>query len=152
MPDSLAPSTGLDADTRERLSPAAIRAFVQLATLWKLTEVEQLALLGESVGRSTLYEWRKGSVRAALNQDQLMRTSYLLGIYEGLQRIWRSAPDTADTWVRRPLAATPFRGKDPLAYMIAGGIPAMADTRAFVDAANFGPPSREWYPAPSRES
>ncbi len=148
---ALAAGTGLDAETRERLSPPAIRAFVQLAALWKLSETEQLALLGESVGRSTLYEWRRGTVRAALNQDQIMRTSFLLGIYEGLQRIWRRTPQIADAWVRRPLASKPFQGREPLAYMIAGGIPAMADTRAYLDGANFGPPSREWYPPPSRE-
>ena len=148
---TLAASTGLDAETRQRLSSAAIRAFVQLAALWKLTDAEQLALLGESVGRTTLYEWRKGTVRAALNQDQIMRASYLLGIYEGLQRIWRQTPDIADAWVRRRIEDGPFRGHEPLRYMISGGIPAIAETRAYIDAANFGPPSREWYPPPTRE-
>lgn len=148
---TLTTGAGPDAATRQRLSPAAVIAFVRLAALWKLTDLEQLALLGESVGRTTLYEWRKGTVRAALNQDQIMRTSYLLGIYEGLQRIWRGAPDVADAWVRRPIEDGPFRGREPLAYMIGGGIPAMADTRAYIDAANFGPPSREWYPPAPRE-
>ena len=34
-----------------------------------------------------------------LSGDQLMRVSLLLGIYEGLERLWRRTPAEADAWV-----------------------------------------------------
>ncbi|HEU4643595.1 MAG TPA: hypothetical protein VFS44_14155 [Gemmatimonadaceae bacterium] len=142
--DALAAATGAvdSVEARRRLSAPAVRAFSALAGQWKLSEREQLALLGDSVGRSTLYEWAKGMVRGTLNQDQLMRVSYLLGIYEGLQRLWHHAPAEADAWVRRHVADHPFHGRPPLAFMIHGGLPAMAETRAYIDGATGGPPSR----------
>lgn len=140
-----------NAETRRRLSAPAVRAFGGLAGRWKLSEREQLALLGDSVGRSTLYEWAKGTVRGTLNQDQLMRVSYLLGIYEGLERLWRRVPAEADAWVRRPIADYPFHGRQPLAFMIEGGLPAMAEARAYIDGATGGPPSRADYIQPHHE-
>jgi len=135
--------TSPDAETRQRLSLPAVQAFVRIADLWRLTELEQLGLLGESVSQQTLSGWQQGKIHGALNQDQIMRMSYLLGIYEGLERIWRRTPAQTDAWVRRATDDVPFLGRAPLAYMLVGGIPAMAETRAYIDAANFGPPSRE---------
>jgi hypothetical protein len=130
-----------DTTARRRLSPAAIRGFLQLARVWDLTVDEQLDLLGASIGRSTLRNWA-ADPRAVLSTDQLMRVSYLLGIYEGLQRIWRRAPHEADAWMRRPNPDAPFRGATPLAWMRAGGIPGLAMVRAYVEGATGGPPSR----------
>jgi len=143
-------ATANDAETRSKLSRPAIRAFFRLADEWQMSVEEQLELLGASIGRSTLFDWKKGS-HGVLNTDQITRVSYLLGCYEALQRIWRRAPDEATAWMRRENAGHPFLGEAPLAYMRKGGIPAMASTRALLDTETGGPPSREWYPAPSRE-
>jgi hypothetical protein len=80
-----------------------------------------------------------------------MRTSLLLAIYEGLQRIFRRAPVEGDRWMRAPRAESPFGGRSPLDVILTGGIPALQAVRQYVDAATGGPPSREWYPAPPRE-
>lgn len=132
-------------EMRGRLSAPSVRAFVRLAAKWGFSEREQLAILGESVGRTTLYDWARGVVRGTLNQDQVMRISYLLGIYEGLHRVWRHSPSDADDWVRREVADHPFNGRRPLAFMIAGGLPAFSETRAYIDGATGGPPSRAGY-------
>jgi hypothetical protein len=139
-----------DADTRERLSGPAIRGFLQLTRIWNLRTDEILDLLGASVSRGTLNNWGKGNV-STLSADQLMRISYLLAIYEGLQRIWRRAPAEADAWMRRPRPEVPFSGSAPLEVMRQGGIPAFAAIRGYIDGITGGPPSREDYPPPPRE-
>ena len=128
---------------------AGIRAFFRLAEKWSLSREQQERLLGRSVKRTTLYEWEQHPP-SSLNDDQIMRLSYLLAIYEGLQRVWRRTPDEADRWVRRPNEELPFNSRSPLSTMLDGGLPAMAAVRAHVDTAVGGPPSREeslrWLP------
>jgi hypothetical protein len=77
-----------------------------------------------------------------------MRVSYLLAIYEGLQRIWRRAPELGDQWPRRRRYEPPFGGHTPVEALRRGGIPAFAAVRAYVDEMTGGPPSREDYTPP----
>lgn len=130
-----------DPATRERLSGPAIRGFLRLAEVWKLRAEEQIDLLGASVSRGTLHNWARGK-GSVLSADQLMRVSYLLAIYEGLERIWRLAPREADAWIRRPRNEEPFDGMPPLAFMREHGILGLAAARAYVDGMTGGPPSR----------
>jgi hypothetical protein len=44
---------------QERLSPAAVGAFVNIATLWSLNDAQALGLLGV-ISASTLLEWKTG--------------------------------------------------------------------------------------------
>lgn len=118
-----------------------MRAFLGLARVWKLSIPEQLELLGSSMTRQTLTKWGARS-KTSLSADELMRISFLLAIYEGLQRIWRNAPEEADKWIRRPRKEAPFEGATPLDYM-RRGIPALERTRVYVDSIAGGPPSRE---------
>jgi hypothetical protein len=140
-----------DLETRQRLSASAVRAFLSLARSWQLTQAEQVDLLGASVTRQTLNNWARGS-SATLSADQLMRISYMLGLYEGLQRIWRRSPQLADAWLRRPRPERPFEGQQPIEFMRRGGIPALQQARVYVDGVTGGPPSRADYTAPPRES
>src|SRR6266542_2515641 len=61
-----------DAETRARYAGPAVRAFLNLAKAWKLSQTEQIDLLGASVTRQTLGNW---AVRppAMLSADELMR-------------------------------------------------------------------------------
>ena len=141
-----------DRETRERLSGTAIKSFLKLAAVWGLTTAEQLDLLGASISRGTLTNWVRGD-QSLLSADQLMRISYLLGIYEGIQRIWRRAPAIADAWPRQRRYDAPFGGATPVELLQEGGIPAFAAVRAYVDGLTGGPPSRAEYvqPSPARE-
>lgn len=139
-----------DVETRERLSPAAIRGFLKLAEAWSLSDKEQTDLLAASVSRGTLHNWGTGRL-SVLNADQLMRVSFLLAIFEGLQRIWRRAPVEADAWIRRSRTHPPFNGMSPLQFMRDRGIPGLAEARAYVDGTTGGPPSRADYRPPPRE-
>lgn len=139
-------------DIRERLSGNAFRGYVRLAELWRLQTDEQIDLLGASISRGTLTNWVTGATRFVLSGDQLMRVSLLLGIYEGLERVWRHASAEADAWIRRPRGDGPFGGTTPLDFMRRGGIPALVATRAYVDGITGGPPSRADYVQPPREA
>lgn len=140
-----------DSETRNRLSGSAFRGFTGLADRWGLTTEERIDLLGASVSRNTLANWAEGETRFVLSGDQLMRVSLLLGIYEGLERIWRHAKAQADAWVRRPRTDGPFQGATPLQFMRNGGIPALVVARAYVDGITGGSPSRADYAQPPRE-
>jgi Antitoxin Xre-like helix-turn-helix domain/Antitoxin Xre/MbcA/ParS C-terminal toxin-binding domain len=146
---TIAPPTN-NAETRQKFSGTAVRVFFRLAEAWKLSTEEQMELLG-SIGRSTLFDWKRSPKSVVLSTDQFARVSYLLGCYEALQRIWRRTPDEAGSWLRRPKAEHPFLGHAPLDFMVSGGIPALAAVRAYLDSTVGGPPSREWYVEPSRE-
>jgi len=131
-----------DIEARRKLAKPAGRGFRRLARRWGLSVDEQLQLLGYSVSRSTLLSW-DDNPPGELDTDQLMRVSYLLGIYEAVERMLRLAPAEADSWVRRANSDAPFCGETPLALMFRGGIPAIAATRAYADAVVGGPPTRE---------
>ncbi len=143
MPSTI--DTASDPETRERLSPAAVRGFLGLTSLWGLSEANQLTLLGASISRPTLGVWKSGGTKTALNIDQLTRISLLLGIHEGLERFFRRQPAESAAWLRRPRTDEPFDGRTPLDVMLHGGIPGLEATRRYIDSAAGGPPSRSWH-------
>ncbi|MBN8899796.1 MAG: DUF2384 domain-containing protein [Rhodospirillales bacterium 69-11] len=119
---------------RERLSASAIKAFLALAQRWRLRDEDARALLG-GMSNGAWYEMKKQPDRV-LDADRLLRLSYLIGIFKALHIL--HGPELADTWVRLPNANRIFRGQAPLAYMIAGGIPAMQIVRRLLDARRGG--------------
>jgi hypothetical protein len=100
---------------RERLSPSAIRAFLNIMETWGVRDEDARALLG-GVSNGRFYEMKKDPERT-LDADALTRVSYLVGIFN-TNRI--------------------FGGATPLAYMIKGGLPAMQVVRRLVDARRGG--------------
>ena len=129
-----------DPDTRRRLTPHAIAGFLGVAERWSLTVEDQQALLG-GLGRRTVIGWEKqqGAAASPLSIDLMTRVSLLLGVYEGLERIFRRASTVADAWISRAKVDVPFNGRTPLEYMREGGLPAIATVRAYVDAWTGGP-------------
>ena len=113
----------------ERLSGPGIRAFFKIAELWGLSGAEQQALLG-GISRSTLQRWKREQ-DAALSVDQLERISYLLGIYKNLQIL---LPATCHEWVRRPNTDPHFGGRSAIEVMVSGGMTALREVRAYLDA------------------
>jgi len=144
-------SSAQSAETRERLTGPAVRAFFRITGSWGLTDHHRLALLGESVVRSTLQTWKDQAPRM-LNVDQIERCSYVVAIYEGLVRVFRRNPELVLRWLQLSRAEHPFYGKSALAYMLDGRLGNLAEVRAYVDHVNGGPPSREDYPTPPREA
>ena len=123
-----------DRGERERLSPAALRAFFQIMNRWNVRDEEARQLLG-GITNGPYYQWRKSPERT-LDTDRLTRVSYLVGIFKALNIFHGKV--LADEWVKLPNNNPIFRGSTPLAYMLAGGIPAMQTVRRLLDARRGG--------------
>lgn len=121
--------------TRHRLTPAAVEAYLNLAQKWRLTSRQAASLLGEGSER-TWFRIKASTWEGPFSQDALTRVSALVGVYKGLQILF--SDPLADEWVRLPNSEALFGGRSPLDHMIAGGIPAMIETRRYVDALRGG--------------
>ena len=114
---------------------SALRTFWRLSEAWGLDVGEQTTLLG--VGRTTLYQWKKGVVNAALDRHVLERLSYLFGIHAALQ-ILLPVAERADEWVRKPNAAPLFGGRSALDRMLGGQVADLYVVRQYLDAQRGG--------------
>ena len=119
---------------RERLSTSALKAFFNIAARWQIRDEDARALLG-GVSNGPYYQMKKNPDRV-LDADTLLRISYLIGIFKALH-ILHSEP-LADEWIRLPNANRIFAGRSPLAYMLAGGLPAIETVRRLLDARRGG--------------
>lgn len=127
------PQSFANENDRARLSEVAVKAFLNLARAWELSNAEAAALIG--VSPSSLDRLKRGA-RPTLSQDQMTRVSALVGIFKGLHLLF--ADGAGDAWVRRPNSGPLFEGRTPVEALIEGGIPAMLDIRRYVDAVRGG--------------
>jgi len=128
------PSDFSNKDVVKRLSPAAVKAFLRIATLWELRDQDARLLLG-GISNGGYYELKKAS-SPALDQDRLTRISLLTGIFKALNILYRKK--LADRWIRLPNTNPMFGGQLPLTYMIRGGVPDMVRGRQLLDARRGG--------------
>ncbi len=119
---------------RERLSPSAIKAFLNIMEKWGVRDEDSRALLG-GISNGQFYEMKKKPERT-LDADTLTRISYLVGIFKALNILYSEA--LADAWIKRPNSNRIFGDRTPLAYMLTGGLPAMQVVRRLVDARRGG--------------
>ncbi|MDB5372693.1 MAG: hypothetical protein JWP04_1335 [Belnapia sp.] len=120
---------------RERLSPAALRAFFAIAERWTLRDEDARGLLGGPAA-STFYEMKRAPEGRILDQDRMLRISYLIGIFKALHILHGEA--LADAWPQLPNTNRIFGGATPLAFMLRGGCPAMQLVRQLLDARRGG--------------
>jgi hypothetical protein len=123
----------LEAD-RERLTPAALEAIINIAEAWKLSGDEAAALLG--VSSSTWDRIRANKWNQTLSQDQMTRASTLIGVFKGLNLLFDQA--MADRWPKLRNKGPLFNNLPPVEAMIEGGIPYMLEVRRYVDALRGG--------------
>ncbi len=122
------------ASERERLSEAALKAFFNIMAKWKVRDVDARALLG-GVTNGPFYEMKRNPNRV-VDEDRLMRISYLIGIFKALHILHGSR--LADQWVQLANQNPVFGGRSPLDYMLGGGLPAMQNVRRLLDARRAG--------------
>ena len=79
---------------------------------------------------------KKAPDAAVLDQDELQRVSFLVGIFKALNILF--GDELADAWIQRPNQNRIFGGASPLAYMIRGGLPAFQTVRRLLDARRGG--------------
>jgi hypothetical protein len=119
---------------RERLSPPALRSFFNIMARWSVRDEDARALLG-GVSNGPFYEMKKNPERI-LEPDRLVRISYLVGIFKALNVLYSET--LADQWMQLPNSNVIFAGQAPLAYLVAGGQPAMQIVRRLLDARRAG--------------
>lgn len=124
---------------RKRLSAPALRTFLAIADLWRLTEEQRLLILGFP-SRSTYQSWCKqarehGAI--TLDVDVLTRISAVLGIHQALQILFPAEQDGV-AWLRMPHQATVFGGHPPLDIVTGGTLDGLLTVRRFLDAARGG--------------
>lgn len=137
-----APGLGLsDPIQRAKVSPASLRVVFQVFNRWNIETLSARVLLGDPP-RSTFFAWKKGA-GPALSVDGLTRVSYILGIYEALQRLFGLAREQADMWISQPNSAALFGGKRPIEIMLGGGLPGLHAVRAYLESAVGNPPTRD---------
>jgi hypothetical protein len=119
---------------RARLSPAAIKGLLRVASHWKMRDDDTRDLLG-GMSSGSFYELKSGSTRT-LDADRLTRISLLIGIYKALNILYSQR--LADAWIALPNTNPMFEGDAPLDYMKRGGIPALLRVRQLLDARRGG--------------
>ncbi len=122
-------------EQRQRLSASGLKALFNIAELWKLRSEDVRELLG-GIANGSYFEMKKNPGSKILDADQMVRISYLVGVFKALN-ILHSQP-LADEWVRLPNSNRIFGGRTPLEYMIRGGVPAMQTVRRLLDARRGG--------------
>lgn len=120
--------------TAPTIEAVAVKAAVRVAKAWRLTSATAAALL--AVSPRTYARMKDGSHTGDLRQDQLTRASALVGLYKGLHLYFDG--DLADRWPSMPNTGPLFAGQTPVAFMQAGGLPALLEARAYVDAIRGG--------------
>jgi hypothetical protein len=130
-PGVLAPDALRDPDVRQRMSPAAVRLFLRLCDLWRLSVDQRRALLGD-ISRPTYHNWQRGKV-ATLTRDQLERISLVLGIHKGLKLLFADDA-SAMRWFTSPNRDLPFGGQSPLERALRGSIDDLYAVRRYIDA------------------
>jgi len=125
------------ADERKRLSPAALKALFHIAEHWKVRDQDVRELLG-GISSGSYYALKQNPRAAArpLDQDRLLRISYLIGIFKSLNILYSQR--LADQWMQLPNSNPIFDGRTPLDYILRGGTQAMGIVRRLLDARRGG--------------
>jgi len=137
MPHLVTGSAGAPKPSPEALGGAGLRAFFNIAKVWRLSEGQQLALLGLTA-RSTLFAWKAKAAGGPLKlgPDTLERLGNLLGIWKALAVLFPQ-DELADQWIHRPNDNFPFLGEPPLALM-QFSMEGLAQVRRHLDARRGG--------------
>ena len=114
-----------------KTSQAALRVFFRITQAWGLTPAQEQILLGTS--RTTLFNWKSGAVRAALEPVVLERMSYVFRIYGALE-ILLPIPERTNVWVKAPNTAPLFGGASALDRMLAGQVGDLKVVADYLDA------------------
>lgn len=119
------------------LEGPGLRAFSLIAELWNLTDQEQSAILGRPINLAGAQ--LEATAADEISPETLERISYALGIYRALHILF---PDQqqADSWIRRPNEATPFKGGTAVALMCTGRLSDLASVREYLDAQGIEDP------------
>ncbi len=129
----------LSSANRTRHSGPALRIFLSIADLWKLTELERRLALGYP-SRATFYVWCKrarGRTPLTLSVDVLSRISMVLGIQQILEELFPI--EHAVDWLHAN-DPTVFGGGSPLGLITSGFYDDILEVRRFLNGKLAGRP------------
>ncbi|MDA4844906.1 antitoxin Xre-like helix-turn-helix domain-containing protein [Hoeflea poritis] len=132
--DFAGPGAGLSAYDDDRVAAVAAKAYARIVAAWKLNN--RLAADLIAVSPRTWARMKSGQWSGRLNRDQLMRVSAITGLYKALHLYFSDA--LADRWIGLRNSGPLFAGHEPIETMIEGGLPAIMETRNYVDALRGG--------------
>jgi uncharacterized protein (DUF2384 family) len=118
----------------DRTSRVAVKAYARIADAWKLRNDEAANLI--DVSPRTWSRIKTGTWSGQLSKDQLMRVSGISGLYKALHLYFSDT--LADEWVSLANTGPSFGGRAPVKVMIDSGLPAILQTRDYVDALRGG--------------
>jgi hypothetical protein len=136
-------------EERRRLSGAAARAFFNIVDHWHIRDEDARELLG-GISNGAYYLLKQSSRAHAkpLEQDRLVRISYLVGMFKSLNILY--SQQVADQWMQLPNTNPIFGGRTPLDCSLCGGIRAMDVVRRVLDAAgadiSTASVKQSWFP------
>ena len=124
-------------EERRRLSSAALKALFNIVKHWQIRDEDARELLG-GISNGAYYQLKQstGASVKTLEQDRLLRISYLIGIFKSLNILYSQR--LADQWMQLPNTNPIFAGRTPLDYILHGGTPAMDVVRRLLDARRGG--------------
>ncbi len=105
------------------------RAFVNLATVWGLTDDQAAVLMGD-ISVRTFQRWKVGDLGRA-GVDVAARLSNLMGIHKALRLLFKEAT-RGYGWVKR--ANDAFGGMTALDVMLGGQMTDIMRVRRYLDA------------------
>jgi uncharacterized protein (DUF2384 family) len=108
----------------------ALKALERITQRWGLKR-QQLPLLLARPSR-TVRSWYEHEQGGDLDQDVLERISHLVGIYDGLHRLFGDQ-EYADRWVSEPNAS--FNMTAPRELLLTGSFTALVEVRRYVEIA-----------------
>jgi len=111
-----------------------VKAISRAFELWKLTNQEAADLFDVPI--ATWGRMKGGTFKGKLDQDKRTRASLVLGIFKGL-RLYFNGPLTYG-WPKSANTHPIFSGRSPVEHMTRGGIPAMLQTRRYIDGLRGG--------------
>lgn len=109
------PTTKIDPD---RHGPAGLRTFLNIAKLWKLSENEQMALLGVQ-DLAAFNDWNvcvRTNCAVAIPMEAIERIGCVLSIYGSLVTLFPE--ERTGDWLRAPNSNSVFEGRSALAIMM----------------------------------
>ena len=118
---------------REQIA-VIVKAIARIAEAWKLSNAESASLF--DVAPATWSRMKAGKYSGKLDQDKVTRASLLVGIFKGLRLLF-NGPLTYG-WPKMENSGLQFAKQSPVAFMMAGGIPAMMRVRQHIDALRGG--------------
>jgi hypothetical protein len=104
-------------------SGPCLRSFFKVTQDWKLTDKEQMRLLGiKSYQALSRMRNRKPKGKVVLKNIQIEMLGWVFSIYKDLYILFKNTKAVND-WMKKPNKAPMFQGKSAMEYIMEGDLP-----------------------------